>query len=59
MLTAFLITTLIIFSINLMMNILVLGFNLSSDGPVPIISIVNIVVNLLMITWNIFVLVNN
>lgn len=59
MVTAFLIATLVIFSINLILALLTLGIYMASeDERFPIIQVINIAVCLGMITWNIFALVS-
>lgn len=57
MVLAFLIATLIIFSINLFLNILILGVSFIQE-KVPVIAIVNVVATLVMLTWNIFALIS-
>jgi hypothetical protein len=57
MVLAFLIATLVIFSINLFLNILILGVSFIQEN-VPVIAIVNVVATLVMLTWNIFALIS-
>jgi hypothetical protein len=57
MVLAFLIATLVIFSINLFLNILILGVSFIKEN-VPVIAIVNVVATLVMLTWNIFALIS-
>lgn len=57
MVLAFLIATLVIFSINLFLNILILGVSFVQEN-VPVIAIVNVVATLVMLTWNIFALIS-
>jgi len=57
MITAFLITTLIVFSINLLFAIYALLIN-SQDGEVNGYGIALICVSLLMVSWNIYCLIN-
>lgn len=60
MVTAFLITTLVFFSISLMLSILVIGVAAATkDMAFPVVQGINILVLLLLITFNIIVLVNN
>ena len=57
MLTAFLIVTLIFFSLSLMLSILVIGVAAATENvQFPIVQGINVLVLLAMITWNIIVL---
>lgn len=55
MLTAFLITTLVMFALSIILNLLVIGINLS-DGGIPPIAIANLIIYLFLISWNIYIL---
>jgi hypothetical protein len=58
MITAFLITTLVFFSLSLILALLIIGVSVGSEQRVPLANIINIVILLGMITWNIIVLFN-
>lgn len=57
MLLAFLITTLIIFSINGMSALYLLASKIN-DQQVGVSDLVHVIIALLIISWNIFVLIN-
>lgn len=56
MITAFLITTLVFFSLSLLLALLIIGVAVGSDQRIPIANIINVIILLLLITWNIVVL---
>lgn len=59
MLTSFLIATLILFSINVILNLISLGVTLSNENNSRSIQIgVTIFVYLILLTWNIFALIS-
>jgi len=57
MIIGFLIATLIIFTINLVVNVLVIGLTFSEEESVAPITLINIVITLLILTWNIIAIV--
>jgi hypothetical protein len=58
MITAFLITTLVFFSLSLLLSMLVVGFTAASNQKTPVAQVINIFILLCLITWNIVVLVS-
>jgi len=57
MILAFLIATLVIFSFNLIVSLLAVGIQIQL-GEVSIIHLINIVLALIMISWNIVALIS-
>lgn len=57
MILAFLIATLIIFSFNLIISLLAVGVQIQI-GQVSVIHLINIVLALIMISWNIVALIS-
>jgi uncharacterized membrane protein len=59
MVLAFLIATLVIFSINLFLNLVILGLSFSyRKDVIPTVAIINVAVTLVMVSWNIFALIS-
>lgn len=60
MLTAFLITTLVIFIMNLALALLTIAVAAADPSKVatPLISVINVFLCLIMITWNIFAILS-
>jgi hypothetical protein len=58
MVTAFLIATLIVFSLNVILNLISLGFIISDGDNKRAISVgASVLIYLIFVTWNIFALV--
>lgn len=57
MILAFLIATLVIFSFNLIISLLAVGVQIQI-GQVSVIHLINIVLALIMISWNIVALIS-
>jgi len=57
MILAFLIATLVIFSFNLIISLIAIGIQIQV-GQVSIIHLINIVLALIMISWNIVALIS-
>ena len=58
MVTAFLITTLVLFTLNLGISLILIALKAATDDGTIISNIIGVVVSLIMITWNIFALVS-
>jgi hypothetical protein len=57
MIIGFLIATLIIFTINLVVNVLVIGLTFSEEESIAPVTLINIVITLLILTWNIIAII--
>jgi len=57
MIIGFLVATLIIFTINLVVTLLVVGLNFSETRKIPVINLISVIITLLILTWNIIAIV--
>jgi len=57
MIIGFLVATLIIFTINLVVTLIVVGLNFSETRKIPVINLISVIITLLILTWNIIAIV--